>query len=153
VLVLNTALVALPQPSARRGPLLAGLAAANIITMASGLFAGFSTQAAAQWTWYAVGSGSYAAVLWILFIRVPEEARRQNASPTRRRVFWRLSTFLIGIALFYPVWWVVTPLGLGWVGHQSSLLVFAGPATKKQRGTTWRCCIWCHHWCGCCSSP
>jgi bacteriorhodopsin len=126
VLVLNTALVALPRPSARRAPLLAGLAAANIITMASGLFAGFSTLSAARWTWYAIGSGAYAAVLWILFRRVPSEARRQDASPARRRIFWRLAAFLIGVALLYPLWWVVTPLGLGWVDHGTSLLVFAG---------------------------
>jgi bacteriorhodopsin len=126
VLLLNTALVALPRPSARRGPLLAGLAAANIITMAGGLFAGFSTASSARWTWYAIGSGSYAAVLWILFAQIPAEARRQKASPTRRRVFWRLAVFLIGVALFYPLWWVVTPLGLGWVDHGTSLLVFAG---------------------------
>jgi bacteriorhodopsin len=126
VLALNTALVALPRPSARRAPLLAGLAAANIITMASGLFAGFSTLSAARWTWYAIGSGSYAAVLWVLFARIPAEARQQNASPTRRRAFWRLVVFLIGVALLYPLWWVVTPLGLGWVDHRTSLLVFAG---------------------------
>ena len=125
-LVVNTALVALPRPSARRGPLLAGLAAANIITMASGLFAGFSTDAAARWTWYAIGSGSYAGVVGILFRRVPREARRQGASPARRRTFWRLSTALIGVAVLYPLWWMATPLGLGWVGQPTSLLVFAG---------------------------
>jgi hypothetical protein len=36
VLVLNTVLVARPRPSSRRGALLAGLAAANVITMSSG---------------------------------------------------------------------------------------------------------------------
>lgn len=126
VLVVNTALVALPRSSARRGALLAGLAASNVLTMASGLFAGFSTQAAARWTWYAIGSGSYTAVLWILFRRVPQEARRQNVASARRRIFWRLSSFLIGVALLYPLWWVATPLGVGWVGHETALLVFAG---------------------------
>ena len=126
VLVLNTALVALPRPSGRRGPLLAGLAAANIITMASGLFAGFSTLPSARWTWYAIGFGAYTAVLWILFRRVPAAAGRQSASAERLQTFWRLSSFLIGVAILYPIWWVATPLGAGWVGQSTALLVFAG---------------------------
>lgn len=125
VLVLNTALVALPRPSSRRGPLLAGLAAANVITMITGLFAGFSTAAGARWTWYFVGSGAYGAVLWMLFVRVPREARRQDVSRRRRQVFWRLALLLISVAVLYPIWWVATPLGLGWVGLPTALVVFA----------------------------
>jgi bacteriorhodopsin len=125
VLVLNTARIALPRPSSRGGALLAGLAAANMITMASGLFAGFSTPPAARWTWYVVGSGAYAAVLWMLLVRVPAEARRQGVSRRRRRTFWTLAPLLIGVAVLYPAWWVATPLGLGWVGLSTAVLVFA----------------------------
>jgi len=126
VLVLNTARIALPRPSSRGRALLAGLAAANVITMASGLFAGFSTAPAARWTWYGVGSGAYAAVLWMLFVRVPAEARRRGVSRRRRRTFWTLALLLIGVAVLYPVWWVMTPLGLGWVDLPTAVFVFAG---------------------------
>ncbi|MCS3665658.1 bacteriorhodopsin [Salinibacter ruber] len=125
VLVLNTALIALPRSSSRRGALLAGLAAANVITMVAGLFAGFSTGPAAQWTWYFVGSGAYTAVLWMLFVRVPMQAQRQGGSSRRRRTFWTLALLLIGVAMLYPVWWIATPLGMGLVDVSTALLVFA----------------------------
>lgn len=125
LLVLNTALIALPRPSSRQGALLAGLAGANVITMVSGLLAGFSVEPAARWTWYGIGSGAYGAVLWMLFVRVPEQARRQGVSRRRRRTFWRLALFLIGVAVLYPVWWVATPLGVGWVDGATGVLVFA----------------------------
>lgn len=125
VLVLNTALVALPRPSSRRGALLTGLAAANVVTMGSGLFAGFSAEPTTRWTWYLIGSGAYAAVLWMLFVRVPKEARRQGISRRRRQRFWRLAFLLVGVAVLYPLWWVATPLGLGWVGLSTAVFVFA----------------------------
>jgi bacteriorhodopsin len=125
VLILNTALIALPRASVRRSVLFTGLAAANSITMASGLLAGFATTPAPQWTWYAIGSGAYAAVLWMLFVRVPREAQRQEQPLDRRRTFWQLAVLLIGASVLYPLWWIVTPLGAGWVGTSGALLGFA----------------------------
>lgn len=125
VLVLNTALIAVPRASTRRNVLFVGLTAANCITMASGLMAGFATAPAPRWTWYGIGVGAYAAVLWMLFLRVPQEARRQQQAPARLRLFRRLARLFIGISALYPLWWIATPLGRGTVGQPTALLGFA----------------------------
>lgn len=125
LLLLNTALIALPRSTSRRNALFTGIAAANGITMLCGLFAGGSTDPAARWTWYLIGVGAYAAVLWMLFVRVPAQARQQGTPARRRRMYRRLIAVLIGVAVLYPIWWLFTPVGIGWVGAPTALLVFA----------------------------
>jgi len=125
LLVLNTALVALPRAIPRRNVLLVGLAAANAMAMACALFAGASVTPAVQWTWYALGAGAYSVVLWGLFRCVPVQARRERIPVQRRRVFMRLRNVLVGLSVLYPVWWIAAPLGLGWVTLETALFGFA----------------------------
>jgi bacteriorhodopsin len=40
-------------------------------------------------------------------------------------MYRRLIAVLIGVAVLYPIWWLFTPVGIGWVGAPTALLVFA----------------------------
>jgi bacteriorhodopsin len=41
---------------------------------------------------------------------------------------------LVGVSVFYPVWWVVAPTGLGWVTEATALLGFAGLDVMSKAG-------------------
>ncbi len=125
LLVLNTALVALPRPTRERHVLFVGLFVAHAVTMLAGLLAGFLTDAGLRWAWYFVGAGAYAFALWMLAWRVPAEAAAQGASARRRRCYRRLLAVLVTVSLAYPLWWLATPAGFGLVGAGTGLNGFA----------------------------
>lgn len=134
LLFLNTALIALPRAAARRNALLTGLVVATAIAMACALFAGASVDPVPRWTWYGLGAAAYSIALWLAFVRVPSHARRRRTSEDRRRRYRMLLRVLVGVSVFYPVWWVVAPTGLGWVTEATALLGFAGLDVMSKAG-------------------
>lgn len=119
LLLINTALIALPptRSAPERGALLTGIATASVLTMFTGLLAGASVEPAPRWTWYLIGSGSYGAALWLLFVRVPDIADRLGISEVRQSAYSRALYIIAGVSMLYPLWWLATPAGFDLVGR------------------------------------
>lgn len=119
LLLASLVLLALPNrgPGEGRGPrftsLLLTLGFFDAYMILTGLFAGLSGTTGPKWTWYALSSGAFLAVLYLLWGPLLAEARSRGGHPAtpRVRAYRILAGYLSVIWFIYPIVWALGPLG------------------------------------------
>jgi len=102
LLLLGVATTALGSPITRRKPVVAGLIAADVIMIVTGLVAALSPSGSSEkWIWYGVSSGAFLGVYWILWGPLRWEARATG--PEHHRLYIRNNVLLAVIWFIYPV--------------------------------------------------
>jgi bacteriorhodopsin len=116
LLLLGLATTALGSPITRRKPVVAGLLAADIIMILTGLVAALSPSGSSEkWIWYGVSSGAFAAVYYLLWGPLLLEARVTGEH--HRRLYVRNNILLAVIWFLYPVNFLLGNEGLSvWGG-------------------------------------
>lgn len=98
----------------------AGLVVVDVLVMASGLGAALTT-GPLRWGIFAAGSVLYLLLLWGLLGMLGAAAEGRNAAT--RALFAKLRNLTVVTWSFYPVVWLVGPLGLGLVDPFAEVLV------------------------------
>lgn len=127
LLLLGLLMVGLPRAAAEnsreRTGLVAGVIGADVLMIATGLFASLSGSDAVRYTWYTVSCGAFLAILWLLFGPVMREAKQQRNATGE--LYVKLTTVLVGLWFVYPVLWLLGTEGVGAISLGAEVGVFA----------------------------
>ena len=111
-------------------PLLAGLIAADVVMILSGLMADIAVSDASRWLWFAVGVACLAIIASITWGRLRGDAYADG--PELGRAYDKVAAFLTVAWIGYPVIWALGPTGADVIGPGLSipLLVLLPIASK-----------------------
>jgi bacteriorhodopsin len=109
VLLLGLSMTAL-HGAHRRAGLVAGVIAADIVMILTGLFFGASQDALMKWIWYITSCIAFIAVYYVLFVPMRNEARMRD--PERHAAYDRNVVILSVLWLIYPIVVILGPDGL-----------------------------------------
>lgn len=110
--------------------LFAGLLAADVIMILSGLMADLSTDETHKWLWFSVG----VAALVILIATVWGKMRRVAYAQTAElgAAYTKVAAFLTALWILYPLIWFLAPSGTGAIGTTLSIpLLVVVPILSK----------------------
>lgn len=128
LLLIGLMMVGLPQlrqgeDSRSRTSLLAGVVAADVVMIVTGLLAALSTEDAVRYSWYAISCGAFLAVLALIYGPVRQIAKAQAG--TTPALFETLLRMLTVLWFVYPVLWLLGTEGTGTIGLTTEVAVFA----------------------------
>ncbi len=128
LLLLGLMMIGLPalsrgDDSRSRTSLLAGVIGADVLMIATGLFAALSADDVVRYTWYAISCGAFLAVIGLLYGPVRDIARSQAGSTPG--LFGTLLSVLTVLWFIYPVLWLLGTEGTGTIGLTAEIAVFA----------------------------
>lgn len=100
-----------------------GLVGADVMMIATGLFASLSTQAHVRWTWFAISCVAFACILVIITgpMRLDAAARGHD----HKALYNRLLGTLVVLWFVYPLVWVAGTEGVGALGLNQEVAIFA----------------------------
>lgn len=110
VLLLALSMTAL-HGAHRRSGLVAGLIASDVVMIVTGLFFGASQDPFPKWLWYITSCVAFAAVYYVLFGPLRQEAQARDAE--RSGTYSRNVGILAVLWLLYPIVVILGPDGLG----------------------------------------
>lgn len=100
-----------------------GLIGADVMMVATGLFASLSTQAHVRWTWFGISCVAFAAILAIIVGPMRRDASARGHD--HRALYTRLLTTLVVLWFVYPLVWVAGTEGLGAISLSQEVAIFA----------------------------
>ena len=122
LLLLPLALLAVHSRPRHLG-LVAGLLLADLMMIATALFFGLSVVPWIKWTWFLVSCGAFAAVYWVMWVPLRQQAALERADVART---WRANALVLsGLWLVYPVILFLDPDGLGVFSETVSVALIA----------------------------
>ena len=122
ILLASLALSAQHAGTRRAWPLV-GLLLADVLMIVTALFFGLSTVSWIKWTWFAISCGAFAAVYYVLWLPLRDDAAAQREDV--RTAYASNAAILSVIWFLYPVVLLADPEGLNVIGSTTSVAAFA----------------------------
>ena len=107
----------------RRPGLLVGIVTADVLMIVTALFFGVSGVAWIKWTWFLISCGAFAAVYYVIWSGLRQEANKQRGDVAA--TFKRNAAILSVIWFIYPIILLLDPEGLGIMGSTATVAVIA----------------------------
>lgn len=128
LLLLGLMTVALPRLISSvggrdRNALIAGVIGADIIMIATGLFASLSRDTHTRWVWYIISCAAFLVVLY--YVAGPIRAAAAERSTEHAALYNKLLGILVVLWFVYPIVWALGTEGLGTVGLGAEVAIFA----------------------------
>ena len=127
LLLIGLATVGMPRVRAlharEQNGLVGGLVGADLMMIATGLFASLSVQTHMRWSWFAIGCVAFIVVLYLIAgpLRMDAVSRGSEHS----KLYTRLLTTLIVLWLVYPLVWIAGTEGQGTINLGQEVAIFA----------------------------
>ena len=122
LLLLPLALLAVHSRPRHLG-LVAGLLLADLMMIATALFFGLSVVPWIKWTWFLVSCGAFAAVYWVMWVPLRQQAALERADVAHD---YRVNALILsGLWLVYPIILLFGTDGLGVVSETVSVALIA----------------------------
>lgn len=128
LLLLGLMMVGLPrlrqgEDNRERNSLVAGVIGADVVMIATGLFASLSSSDTTRYVWYIISCGAFLAVLGLIYGPVRAAAKAQGGNTIT--LFNSLVSILTVLWFIYPVLWLLGTEGLEVIGLTAEIAVFA----------------------------
>jgi len=128
LLLLGLVTVALPRLSSslqsrERNALVGGVIGADVLMIVTGLIASLSKEAHTRWVWYVISCVAFLIVLYL--IAGPIRAAAAERSPEHAALYSKLLGILVVLWFVYPIVWAVGTEGVGAVGLDAEVAIFA----------------------------
>lgn len=127
LLLIGLATVGMPRVRAlharEQNGRIGGLVGADLMMVATGLFAALSAKSHVRWSWFAIGCLAFLVVLYLIAgpMRIDAVSRGSDHS----KLYTRLLTTLIVLWLVYPLVWIAGTEGMGTISLDQEVAVFA----------------------------